>query len=134
MDRSDAARIEDWFEGLPETWRPVAEGIRSIVMEASPLIREEWRYGTPFYSHLRWMCYLSLQKKGLVLGFVQGAAMADPEGLLAHTEHRLIRHFLPAMEVAKLSVGPLHRLIQKAVEINKEIHRTRPSGRGKRSQ
>ena len=42
MDRSDAARKEDWFDGLPETWRPVAEGIRSIVMEASPLIREEW--------------------------------------------------------------------------------------------
>jgi hypothetical protein len=134
MDRSHAARIEDWFEGLPEAWRPVAEEIRSIVMEASPLIREEWKYGTPFYSHLRWMCYLSLQKKGLVLGFVQGGVMVDPEGILAHTEHRLIRHFLPAMEVAKLSVGPLRRLIQEAIEINEEIHRTRSHGRRKRSQ
>ena len=134
MDRSDAARIEDWFEGLPEAWRPVAEEIRSIVMDASPHIREEWKYGTPFYSHLRWMCYLSLQKKGLVLGFVQGGVMVDPEGILAHTEHRSIRHFLPAKELKTLPVGPLRRLLQEAVEINEEIHRTRLHGRGKRSQ
>jgi hypothetical protein len=62
MDRSDAARMEDWFKGLREAWRPVVEEIRSIVMESSPHIREEWKYGTPFYSHLSWMCYLSLQK------------------------------------------------------------------------
>jgi hypothetical protein len=30
MDRSDAARIEDWFDGLPETWRPVAEEMLSV--------------------------------------------------------------------------------------------------------
>jgi len=134
MDRSHAARIEDWFEGLPDTWRPVAEAIRSIVMEASPHIREEWKYRTPFYSHHRWMCYLSLQKKGLVLGFVQGGVMTDAEGLLAHTEHRLIRHFLPAMDVAELPIGPLRRLVQETVEINEEIHRNRSRAQGKRSQ
>ncbi len=134
MDRSEAARIEDWFNGLPEVWRPVAEEIRELVLGSSPRILEQWKYNTPFYSHHRWMCYLSLQEQGLVLGFVKGANMDDPKRILAHTEHRFIRHFLPSRDPEALPIGPLRELIQEAVAINEELHRSGSGPRKVRSK
>lgn len=121
MNGSERTRTQAWFGQLPEVWRPVALEIHELLMDASPRMTEQWKYNTPFYSHHRWMCYLSLQPKGLVLGFVQGAKMADPEGLLAHTEHRFIRHFLPSIDPEQLPLVALGRLVQEAILINEDI-------------
>lgn len=134
MDRSEAARIEDWFLDLPEVWQPVAKAIRELVMDSSPRMIEEWKYKTPFYSHRRWMCYLSLQGQKMVLGFVQGTKMADPCGVLAHTDHRSIRHFLPSPDPKRLPIDALRGLIQEAIAINEEIYRSRSVTRGGRSK
>jgi hypothetical protein len=113
-----SAVVEAWFEQLPEDWQEPAQRLRELLLEASPLMRETWKYGTPFYEHRRWMCYLSLQKKGLVLGFIQGAHMGDPEGLFAHTDHAQIRHFMPGPAPARLPEAALRRLVQEAIALN----------------
>jgi hypothetical protein len=118
-----SAAIEGWFEELPEEWQAPARRIRELLLQASPLVREEWKYRTPFYSHRLWMCYLSLQKNGLVLGFVQGRNMLDPDGLFATTEHSQIQHFLPSPSPAPLPETALRRLIQEAIALNEEIAR-----------
>lgn len=118
-----SAAIEGWFEELPEEWQAPARRIRELLLQASPLMREEWKYRTPFYSHRLWMCYLSLQKNGLVLGFVQGRNMLDPDGLFAPTEHSQIQHFLPSPYPAPLPETALRRLIQEAIALNEEIAR-----------
>lgn len=118
-----SAAIEGWFEELPEEWQAPARRIRELLLQASPLMREEWKYRTPFYSHRLWMCYLSLQKNGLVLGFVQGRNMLDPDGLFAPTEHSQIQHFLPSPSPAPLPETALRRLIQEAIALNEEIAR-----------
>lgn len=118
-----SAAVEAWFEALPDAWRPQAQRLRELLLEASPVMRETWKYGIPFYEHRRWMCYLSLQKKGLVLGFVQGRDMLDPDGLFAPTEHAQIRHHLPPPAPAPLPEGALRRLLQEAIAVNEVIAR-----------
>lgn len=118
-----SAAVEAWFEALPEQWKPPAERIRELLLEASPVMREEWKYRTPFYSHRLWMCYLSLQRNGLVLGFVQGRHMPDPDGLFAPTEHTQIQHYRPPPFPAPLPEAALRRLIQEAIALNEEIAR-----------
>ncbi|MBK9275459.1 MAG: DUF1801 domain-containing protein [Flavobacteriales bacterium] len=115
------ARIQGWFEGLPAPWREQALRLRDLLLEASPQMAETWKYGIPFYEHRRWMCYLSLQKKGLVLGFVEGVHLGDPEGLFAPTDHAQIRHYLPPPAPAPLPEGALRRLIQQAVDLNERL-------------
>ncbi|HQW41433.1 MAG: DUF1801 domain-containing protein [Flavobacteriales bacterium] len=134
MDRSEAARIESWFHDLPEVWQPVTNAIRELLMDSSPRMNEEWKYKTPFYSHSRAMCYLSLQGQKMVLGFVHGTDLADPCGILAHTDHRSIRHFLPSYDPKRLPVVALRGLIQEAIAINEEIYRSRSVTRGGRSK
>ncbi|MBL8000491.1 MAG: DUF1801 domain-containing protein [Flavobacteriales bacterium] len=116
-----SAAVEAWFEQLPEEWRPQAQRLRELLLEASPLMRESWKYSTPFYDHRRWMCYLSLQRKGLVLGFIQGVHMPDPDGLFAPTDHVQIRHYMPGPAPAHLPEGALRRLIQEAITVNDVI-------------
>lgn len=113
-----SAALEAWFEQLPEEWRPQAQRLRELLLESSPLMRESWKYSTPFYDHRRWMCYLSLQKKGLVLGFIQGKLLGDPDGLFAPTDHALIRHYMPGPAPARLPEGALRRLLQEAIAVN----------------
>lgn len=118
-----SAAVEAWFEALPDAWRPQAQHLRELLLEASPRMRETWKYGIPFYEHRRWLCYLNLQKKGLVLGFVQGAHMTDPDGLFAPTDHVQIRHYLPPPAPAVLPLNALRRLIQESIALNEEIAR-----------
>lgn len=73
-----STKIETWFDALPEEWQTPAQRIRELLMEAAPNMKEEWKYKTPFYGNGRWMCYLSLQKEQLVLGFVEGVHLLDP--------------------------------------------------------
>lgn len=123
------APVESWYEALPDQWRDGAQRIRELIMEASPGMRETWRYGIPFYDHRRWMCYVSLQKGELVLGFVQGVHLGDPEGLLERTDHKLIRHYRPAPLPVRMDEGALRRLINQAVMVNEEFATTRPKSR-----
>ena len=114
-----SSATEAWFDSLPERWRDRAQRIREILLEASPHMREEWRYrSNPFYYHRTWMCYLALQQGALVLGFIQGRDLLDPEGLLERTDHKLIRHYKPPAPPERLDERALHRLINEAVVVN----------------
>lgn len=115
-----SAKVQTWFDALPDQWHECAQRIRELLMDASPAMKEEWKYNVPFYSNGRWMCYLSFQKKGLVLGFVEGIHLLDPEGLFANTEHQQIRHFLPQPAPARMNERALQRLIEEAVAYNVE--------------
>lgn len=114
--------LEGWYEELPQEWQEVAQALRTMILNASPAVREEWKYRTPFFAHHRWMSYLSLQKQGLVLGFVDGKHMLDADGLFASTDHKMIRHFIPAQDPHQLPVEALRRLLQEAIAVNEEVH------------
>lgn len=115
-----SAKIEAWFEALPELWQERAQRLRTLLLEADPAMREEWKYNTPFYCNGRWMCYLSMQKHSLVLGFVDGVHLLDAEGLFAPTAHKLIRHYLPPPPPARMNEPALRRLIAEAMLISAE--------------
>lgn len=122
-------RIDQWYADLPEEWQAVAAELRALILDGSPLVKEEWKYNTPFFAHRRWMCYLSLQRGELVLGFVQGSNMSDAAGLFAPTGHRMIRHYRPPPDVDRLPIGALRRTVAEAVAINEELNARRGRSR-----
>lgn len=117
-----AKEVEAWFDSLPVEWRERAHRIRELILEAAFGMEEKWMFkSAPFYLHNGWLIYLSLQKKGLVVGFCNGVHMSDPERLFARTDHTLIRHYLPPPPPARLNEGALRRLIDEAVKVNAAI-------------
>lgn len=118
---------EGWYDALPEEWRPRALRIRELLLEASPRMHERLRYGVPFFDHRSWLAYFSLQKGRLILAFLQGQDLLDPEGLLARTPHKLIRQHFPPDLSHRMDEPALRRLIAEAVAVNEE--RGRRKGR-----
>ena len=119
----DGSRAAAWFESLPEVWQDRAWRIRELLLDAAPAMTERIRYGQPFYDHRSWMAYVSFQKGRLVLGFIQGKHLLDPDGLLERTDHKLIRHYLPPLPPARMDEQALRRLIAEAVLVNEEMER-----------
>ena len=66
------------------------------------------------------MCYLSLQKGRLILGFVEGVHLFDPHGLFAKTEHKQIRHVIFEAPPAQFNERALRALILEAAKQNEE--------------
>ena len=89
-----------------------------LLLDAAPGMREESKYGMPFYSRKRWMCYLALQRGRLILGFLQGSFLVDPEGSLAETDHKLVRHYPVPRPPAPFDTEALARLVFEAAELN----------------
>ena len=80
--RQMSAKVQAWFDALPEERQDRAERVRELLMDASPTMTEEWKYNIPFFCNEQ-MCYLSLQKSGLVVGSVDGVHLLDVDGLFA---------------------------------------------------
>lgn len=116
-------RADAWYEELPPHWQPRAQRIRALLLEASPMMRERVRYRIPFFDHRAWLAYLSLQKGRLILAFLQGRSLADAEGLLARTPHKLIRQFMVPEPPEPMNEAALRRLINEAVLVNDVLDR-----------
>jgi hypothetical protein len=75
--------VEAWFDGASETVRVRLAELRDLILEAVPEVREEIKWGRPCYSVGGVLfCYLQASRAHATLGFQQGAALADPGGLL----------------------------------------------------
>ena len=122
-----SAKVQAWFDALPEERQDRAERVRELLMDASPTMTEEWKYNIPFFCNGRRMCYLSLQKNGLVVRSVDGIHLLDVDGLFAPTEHKLIRHVLPPPPPARLNEGALRCLIGEAASFSAQRVKQRKS-------
>lgn len=93
--------------------------MRELILEAAPGMEEKWMFkSSQFYLHHGWLCYFSFKKDQLIIGFIQGKHMADPQGLFALTDHKQIRHYLPPEPATHLDERAFQRLIEEAVEVN----------------
>ena len=114
-----AGHVQRWFDRLPEHWQERAQRLRELILEAAPGMEEKWMFkSSQFYLHHGWLCYFSFKKDQLIIGFIQGKHMADPQGLFALTDHKQIRHYLPPEPATHLDERAFQRLIEEAVEVN----------------
>lgn len=112
-------QIDAYIEQHPD-WRgaTLAE-LRRTILEVDPAITEEWKYmGSPVWSLDGIIAVGNIFKDKVKLGFMDGAALPDPEGLfnceLAGTKRRAIE-FYEGDEVAEDS---LRALIRAAIHHN----------------
>jgi hypothetical protein len=128
-----ATEVQRWFDRLPQHWQERAQRIRELLLDAAPGIEEKWLFkSTPFYLHHGWMCYLNFKQDQLIVGFCNGVHMLDPQGLFALTDHKLIRHYMPAAPPVRLNEAAFRRLLEEAVLVNEAIAAERKAKRRKR--
>ena len=55
--------------------------LRMIIREASPVLSEEWKWGSPVWTHNGLVCAASAFKDHVKVNFFRGASLKDPTGL-----------------------------------------------------
>jgi hypothetical protein len=93
--------------------------LRKIILEVDPEIVEEWKYmGAPVWSLNGIICVGNIFKNKVKLGFMNGAALGDPDklfnGELAGNQRRAIEF----SEGDRIEEGSLKTLVRAAISYN----------------
>ncbi|HZJ02948.1 MAG TPA: DUF1801 domain-containing protein [Thermoleophilia bacterium] len=103
-----------------QDWRgAMLAKLRKTILEVDPEIIEEWKYmGSPVWSLNGIICVGNIFKNKVKLGFMDGAALSDPDNLfnaeLAGNKRRAIEF----LEGDRIEEGSLKNLVRAAISYN----------------
>lgn len=108
------AELNDWRGEL-------YSGIRRLIHQADPELKENWKWGTAVWSLKTNICALSAFKNHVKINFFKGYKLTDPHGLINNgfdaKEHRAIDFFEgDALDEVKMKV-----LIKDAANLDRVI-------------
>lgn len=92
--------------------------IRSFIRQADPEVVEEWKWGTPVWSHGGIICTGEAYKKAVKTTFAKGASLKDPSGLFNSSLEGNTRRAIDFREGEEIDEEALKALIRAAVALN----------------
>jgi hypothetical protein len=117
---SASALIDEKIQGLGDWRGKTLAKVRELIREADPEIVEEWKWGTPVWSHAGIVCTGETYKKVVKMTFSRGAALKDPSGLFNSSLDGNIRRAIDIHEGDKIEEKALKNLVRAAVVLNLE--------------
>ena len=118
---SASALIDETIKELKELgdWRGnTLAKVRKIIHEADPEIVEEWKWGTPVWSHGGIVCTGETYKSVVKMTFAKGAALKDSSSLFNSSLDGNVRRAIDIHEGGKVDEAALKDLIRAAVALN----------------
>jgi hypothetical protein len=115
---SASALIDEKIKELVDWRGKMLARVRGIIHEADPEILEEWKWGTPVWSHGGIVSTGETYKKVVKMTFAKGAALKDPSGLFNSSLNGNIRRAIDIHEGEKIDEVALKDLIRDAVALN----------------
>jgi hypothetical protein len=113
-------------------WRGEVLGrMRKLIHEADPEVVEEWKWGTPVWSHDGILCTGETYKKAVKLTFARGAALPDPARLFNSSLEGNTRRALDIHEGEEVDAAAFKALIRAAVAENRGA-KAKPSKKARR--
>jgi hypothetical protein len=92
--------------------------LRKLILEAAPVITEEWKWGTAVWSHKGNVVSIGTFKDHVKLNFFQGAALEDPHGLFNAGLEAKATRAIDVREGDQINESALKDLIRAAVAHN----------------
>jgi hypothetical protein len=120
---SASALIDEKINQLWDWRGKTLAKLRKIILAADPEIVEEWKWGTPVWSHGGIVCTGEVYKSAVKMTFAKGAALPDPSGLFNSSLEGNVRRAIDVHEGDKVNDAALKNLIRAAVALNLESKR-----------
>ncbi len=100
-------------------WRgSILARLRAIILEASPELSEEWKWGSPVWTHNGLVCAASAFKDHVKVNFFKGATLKDPKRTFnAGLEAKAMRS-IDFHQGDKINAAALKALVRAAVAQN----------------
>ena len=111
-------RITERIEEIDDWRGKTLARVRDLIQKADSDVTEEWKWGTPVWSHNGIICTGEVYKKVVKLTFAKGAALEDPSGLFNSSLEGNTRRAIDIHEGEKIDEKALKTLIQAAVTLN----------------
>jgi hypothetical protein len=97
--------------------------MRALILEADPDMTEEWKWGTPVWSHQGIVCTGETYKKVVKLTFAKGASVPDPSRLFNSSLEGNTRRAIDIHEGEKVDARAFKTLVKAAVARNRPGNR-----------
>jgi hypothetical protein len=110
--------IDAYLAGLDGWQQATARRLRDLVHEADPGITEEWKWGTPVFTHSGMVCAIGVFKDHLKVNFFKGASLPDPSGLFNAGLDAKASRAIDLAEGDAVNEPALLELIREAVRRN----------------
>jgi hypothetical protein len=116
--RSASQLISERITGLAD-WRGKTLGrMRKLIKEADPGAVEEWKWGTPVWSHDGIICTGESYKKVVKLTFAKGASLKDRARLFNSSLDGNVRRAIDIHEGEEVDEPAFKALVRQAVALN----------------
>ena len=92
--------------------------MRALIREADPEMTEEWKWGTPVWSHHGIVCTGEAYTKVVKLTFARGATIPDPSRLFNSSLEGNTRRAIDIHEGEEVDAGAFKALVKAAVAQN----------------
>jgi hypothetical protein len=117
---SASAFIDQKIEELGDWRGKTLAKVRQVIHAADREIVEEWKWGTPVWSHGGIVCTGETYKNVVKMTFAKGAALKDPSGLFNSSLAGNTRRAIDIHEGDRVDEAALKDLIRAAVTFNLE--------------
>ena len=108
--------VDSWLADLEPPLRSVAGGLRRVILESGPDLLETIKWGNPAYEKGGLVCYLAATKSYVSLGFFNGAALTDLEGIIEGTGKKM-RH-VKVRNLSDILDARISSWVREAMELN----------------
>jgi hypothetical protein len=116
--KSASALIDEKIAGLGDWRGKTLARVRAIVRRADPEIVEEWKWGTPVWSHGGIVCTGEAYKNAVKMTFAKGAALKDTSRLFNSSLDGNVRRAIDIHEGDTIDEAALTGLVRAAVALN----------------
>ncbi len=108
--------VDAFVKRLPQDVKSLVEQLRKIILTSSEQIKEELKYGIPFYIHKGQLCYINPSDDKVILGFSRGADLPDEHNMLIGSG-KAVRHAVFKTRT-KIDEDKIRHLIYEALIVN----------------
>ena len=116
--QSASSLIDDKIAGLADWRGDTLRRMRKLIREADPGVVEEWKWGTPVWSHDGILCTGETYKSAMKLTFLKGASLADPAKLFNASLDGNARRAIDIHEGEEVDAAAFKALIRAAIALN----------------
>jgi len=111
--------VEDFIADLDEVNRDLCFQLHDFLVQSVPNVNYCIKWGVPFYYYYGNLCYINPKKHYLILGFYQGAKLANQSGILKG-QGALVRHVI-IKSLEDIYRASLLEVVQEAIILD-ELH------------
>jgi len=112
--------IDDKITDLADWRGKTLAQLRKLILETDTKITEEWKWGTPVWTHNGLVCAVGIFKDKVKFNFFQGAQLIDKNNLFNSGLEAKKTRAIDLHEGDKVNTKALKELVRAAVAFNVE--------------